>query len=200
MISVKFVPKGTIDYISALVQTVAWRRPGDTPLSEPMMVILLTHIWVFRPQWVKALWCFLSGGCCTLLPCGSHCVWLGILCTWFHALSIFTFPGYARKFNHWVIKPGLYISRWKPLTVARLGDSRRQLRVCLYFSWRLSLAQVGDCRQQSPTVVFKVQQCWTFNAVASCCWHFPSNQRAATAFIRSRPMQTWSNLHSLLNI
>ena len=30
-----------------------FRRPGDKPLSEPMMVSLLTHICVTRPQWVK---------------------------------------------------------------------------------------------------------------------------------------------------
>ena len=32
---------------------MVWRRPGDKPLSEPMMVSLLTHICVTRPQWVK---------------------------------------------------------------------------------------------------------------------------------------------------
>ena len=37
----------------ALVQIMAWRRPGDRPLSEPMMVSLPTHICVARPQWVK---------------------------------------------------------------------------------------------------------------------------------------------------
>ena len=26
---------------------MAWRRPGDNPLSEPMMVILLTHIYIY---------------------------------------------------------------------------------------------------------------------------------------------------------
>ena len=36
-----------------MVQIMAWRRPGDKPLSEPMMVSLLTHICVARPQWVK---------------------------------------------------------------------------------------------------------------------------------------------------
>ena len=30
---------------------MAWRRPGDKPLSEPMMVRLPTHICVTRPQW-----------------------------------------------------------------------------------------------------------------------------------------------------
>ena len=38
-ISLKFVPKGLINNIPALVQVMAWRRPGDKPLSEPMMVI-----------------------------------------------------------------------------------------------------------------------------------------------------------------
>ena len=42
-ISLKFVPKGSINNIPALVQFMAWRRPGDKPLSEPMMVRLLTH-------------------------------------------------------------------------------------------------------------------------------------------------------------
>ena len=52
-ISLKFVPKGPITNIPALVQIMAWRRPGDKPLSEPMMVSLATHICVTRPQWVK---------------------------------------------------------------------------------------------------------------------------------------------------
>ena len=52
-ISLKFVPKGPINNIQALVQVMAWHRPGDKPLSEPMLVSLLTHICVVRPQWVK---------------------------------------------------------------------------------------------------------------------------------------------------
>ena len=46
----KFVPKGPINNIPALVQIMVWRRPGDKPLFEPMMVSLLTHIRVTRPQ------------------------------------------------------------------------------------------------------------------------------------------------------
>ena len=53
-ISLKFVPKGPIDNIPALVQIMAWRRPGDKSLSEPMMVRLPTHICVTRPQWVNS--------------------------------------------------------------------------------------------------------------------------------------------------
>ena len=32
---------------------MAWHHPGDKPLSEPMVVRLLTHICVTRPQWVN---------------------------------------------------------------------------------------------------------------------------------------------------
>ena len=52
-LSLKFVPKSLIDNIPALVPIMAWRRPGDKPLSEPMMVNLPTHICVTRPQWVN---------------------------------------------------------------------------------------------------------------------------------------------------
>ena len=53
-ISPKFVPKGRIHNIPSLVQIMAWRQPGDKPLSEPMMVRLTTHICVTRPQWIKS--------------------------------------------------------------------------------------------------------------------------------------------------
>ena len=49
----KFVPKGPINNNPALIQILAWRRSGDKPLSEPMMVSLLTYICVTRPQWVN---------------------------------------------------------------------------------------------------------------------------------------------------
>ena len=53
-ISLKFVPKVPINTIPALVQIMAWRRPGDKPLSDPLMDNLLTHICVARPQWVNS--------------------------------------------------------------------------------------------------------------------------------------------------
>ena len=40
---------------------MVWRRPGK-PLSEPLMVSLLTGICVTRPQWVKIM------SCCLTLP------------------------------------------------------------------------------------------------------------------------------------
>ena len=55
MISLKFVPKGSINNILSSVQIMAWCRSGDKLLSEPMMISLLTHICVTRPQWVNTL-------------------------------------------------------------------------------------------------------------------------------------------------
>ena len=46
-------PRISINNIPALVQIMAWRQPGDKPLSEPIMVILLKHICLTRPQWVN---------------------------------------------------------------------------------------------------------------------------------------------------
>ena len=57
---VTFLTKGPINNIPALVQIMAWCRPGDKPLSEQMMVSLLMHICVTRPQWVNRTY-------------GSHC-------------------------------------------------------------------------------------------------------------------------------
>ena len=49
----KFVPKGPVHNIPALVQMMAWHKPGDKQLSEPLMVRLLMLICVIQPQWVK---------------------------------------------------------------------------------------------------------------------------------------------------
>ena len=45
-ISLKLVPTVRNNNIPSSVQIMAWRRPGDKQLSEPMMVNLLTHIFV----------------------------------------------------------------------------------------------------------------------------------------------------------
>ena len=50
-ISLKFVPKGPIYNITALVQIMPWRQPGNKWSSVPLTVSLLQHISVTRPQW-----------------------------------------------------------------------------------------------------------------------------------------------------
>ena len=59
-IPLKFVPKGPINNIPALIPIMAWRRLGGKPLSEPMMVSLPTHISATQPQWVKSWQCFIE--------------------------------------------------------------------------------------------------------------------------------------------
>ena len=48
-----FVAGGPINNIPSLVQIMARCREGDKPLSEPILVSLLTHIFITRPQWVN---------------------------------------------------------------------------------------------------------------------------------------------------
>ena len=55
-ISLKFVSKDQVNNIPALVQIMAWRRLGDKSLSQPMVVGLLMHICITRPQWVKVIY------------------------------------------------------------------------------------------------------------------------------------------------
>ena len=76
-ISLKFVPMGPINNMPALVQKMAWHRPGDKPLSFPMMVSLPMHICVTRPKWVKAFhqiyWNHATLQCCSSLPGWNGC-------------------------------------------------------------------------------------------------------------------------------
>ena len=48
-ISLKCVPEGQINNIPPLVEVMAWRRPGNKPLSEPTMIVLPSDaIWWYR--------------------------------------------------------------------------------------------------------------------------------------------------------
>ena len=70
-VSLKFVPKGQINNIPAVVQIMAWRRSGAKPLSEPMMASLPTRICITRPQWVKNLGYpnYIQQLCTQSMPC-----------------------------------------------------------------------------------------------------------------------------------
>ena len=58
--SVKCVLECSINNIPALVQEMAWCRPGAKPLSEPMIVRLSMRICDTRPQWVNGRFYFVS--------------------------------------------------------------------------------------------------------------------------------------------
>ena len=58
-ILLKFNPKGQIDRKTALVQIMAWRRTGNKPLSQPIIMICpssVTHICGTRKWWVNIIW------------------------------------------------------------------------------------------------------------------------------------------------
>ena len=50
-ISLKFVPRCPINNIPALAQIMAWRRQGDKPLSEPM-VVQFTDTYMPHSAWM----------------------------------------------------------------------------------------------------------------------------------------------------
>ena len=66
-ISLKFVLKHLIKHITSLVQIMAWRRPGDKPLSDPWWLVYwriyaslglneLKSEWVFASQYNACWW------------------------------------------------------------------------------------------------------------------------------------------------
>ena len=50
LISLKFVPKGVIDNMSALFQVMSWCQTGDKPLPKPM---LMQFTGAYRGEWVN---------------------------------------------------------------------------------------------------------------------------------------------------
>ena len=71
---------GTINIIPA--QAMLWRRPGDKPLSELMMVRLLTHICTARPQWVKYTLLIMDDNRNENISDCMLTIWKGILKHW----------------------------------------------------------------------------------------------------------------------
>ena len=69
-ISLKSVPKGPINSIPALFQILAWRRPGDKPLSEPILFNLLTHASLTSMSSHHAYWCHGSARSQGISSCG----------------------------------------------------------------------------------------------------------------------------------
>ena len=83
--SLKFVPKGPVDNIPALVQIMAWRRPGDKPLSEPTMVSSTTYICVTWPQWINLLspyWIYQASYQLVMQICELFFICIGYMQLW----------------------------------------------------------------------------------------------------------------------
>ena len=82
---------------------MAWRRPGDKPLSEPMMARLPTHICVTRPQCLKVqgLWdgeCDLDPEPFTVSLHSPNCQW----------------PLWKGGNSHWSCDPTIVLTRGNP--------------------------------------------------------------------------------------
>ena len=168
-ISLKFAPKGPFNNIPALVQIKAWRRPGDKPLSEPMMVRLPTHICVTRPQWVNSLW--LSGDIWHQIS-WSTLVQL-MACHMFHAKQLPEPMLTYSQLDHLKVK---FESKYKTLfmednafgkgaskmvTILSQPQSVNSLRPSDAIWWHRSestLAQVMACCLTAPS--HYLNQCW----------------------------------------
>ena len=82
-ISLKFVHKDLINNMPALVQIMAWCRPGDKPLSEPMMVRLPIYASLGLNELMK------NEGCCIGMHHMSTALTLSDKTfTWGHDLGI----------------------------------------------------------------------------------------------------------------
>ena len=57
-----FVPKGPFNNNPALVQIIAWRRPGDKPLPKQMLTQIYDVIWSHQAKMgqLKIVWSLLS--------------------------------------------------------------------------------------------------------------------------------------------
>ena len=114
--------------IPALVQIMAWRRPGGRPSSESMMVSLLTHIYVSLPQlawdemWYIKLGLLssnrsnISSGvlitrCNILTYCIQYCTDMGRL-----LIIVYTRNKHAKYRLHWRAIGCRRLRSWRHLT------------------------------------------------------------------------------------
>ena len=111
-ISYRYVPVGPINNIPALVQIMAWRRLGDKPLSEPVMVSLLMHICSTRPQWVNVNWI-------SMTPYPGYSQFLAISCPAYKMLKVFKYIAYisfiiTHQWDKIIISVAHYVAGWIP--------------------------------------------------------------------------------------
>ena len=114
-LSLKFVPKDSIKNIPALDQIIgavmAWRRPGDKPLSEPMMVWLPPHICIIRPQWVNVTTlvdAYIS--VCDMIMTANRMLFVLILCSFLQGWFMVKNNQHLPEETKWRLKNN---QRWK---------------------------------------------------------------------------------------
>ena len=137
------VPRGPINNIPALVQIMAWRRPGDKPLSEPMMVCMLTHICVTQPPWVKgeiSNYTLVNSGICLLIRVFE-------MPPWAEGLRLGQVLAIILPAGSWNIVPYSGCRPAKGYHILRtvFSSSFKQTR-----SWITSMCPQGICRALRP--------------------------------------------------
>ena len=152
-ILLEFVLRGPIIKIPALVQIMVWHRPGYKPLSETVMVILLTHICGTWPQWVHVqAVCWLENKSLKVIiisPAQRSC-WGGILVSLRPSVRLSVRPSVRRSRMPCPLC-NIHSSRWI-LSILGTND---------HYHWRV-------CRAPWPltlTYIFKVKpppqrSCW----------------------------------------
>ena len=88
-LKIKFVPMVQINNVPALFQIMAWCQPGDKPLSEPVMISLLTHICITWPRWFLqklSFVCLYDYCLCHVVNICLYCFFNGRNCDWLYQL------------------------------------------------------------------------------------------------------------------
>ena len=121
-ISLKFVPKVRIHNIPALVQLIDWCRPGDKPLSEPLMVRLLMHECITWPQWVNPDCSYSTSSATTreyTILCGCLVLFCSVFPFWGGAVAMYIelFVDSSYIYPYW---PGLFLWLWGNHMIIRL--------------------------------------------------------------------------------
>ena len=111
-----------------------WCLPGDKPLYKPMMVSLLTHICVTRPQWVYNMAAHDLASCDARPSAASHdtdCEWHDIdhVTLSFMHDDVIKWKHFPR---HWPFVRGIH---WSPVNSPHKGQWRGALIFSLICSW-----------------------------------------------------------------
>ena len=115
-ISLKFLSRVPIDNKPALVQIMAWRRPGDKPLSEPMMTSLnestLSPAW--ESMWDENIYPFPNFPWCITR---SQCIKVCVITTYMPYIGLFC--DHYRQFKSLEIPPDILIAVLCPFRLLR---------------------------------------------------------------------------------
>ena len=133
---------------------MAWCRPGDKPLTEPMMVRLLTRICVNWPQWVLFY---------PLQPC-MVIYWIVL---WrkaiIHCRLIISSRGHGIGYVTWPTFPQLGLIRTATLIQSLWDDAKLKYTIYVYFI-RFITSKVSDFiyKEESPmkTIYVPCSRLW----------------------------------------